>query len=227
MSELDKKKGNSFVNFIKRYFFTGLFISAPIGATIYITIFIVEFIAGLVPQRFNPNGLLPEIIGYEIPGLELIIAFLSFILIGLIFSTLFGKAILGYFDNLITRIPFAGHVYKAIKQITETFSNADAAYQKVVLIEYPRKDIYAIGFMTGETKGEIKDRKKIDMVNVFVPTTPNPTSGFLLFIPKEDAVELDMSVEDAIKLVVSAGMVVPTNKEPTRFKIINCDIVPK
>ena len=212
MSELDKKKGNSFVNFIKRYFFTGLLISAPIGATIYISIFIVEFIAGLVPQRFNPNGLLPEIIGYEIPGLELIIAFLSFILIGLIFSTLFGKAILGYFDNLITRIPFAGNVYKAIKQITETFSNADAAYQKVVLIEYPRKDIYAIGFMTGETKGEIKDRKKIDMVNVFVPTTPNPTSGFLLFIPKEDAVELDMSVEDAIKLVVSAGMVVPPTK---------------
>ena len=212
MSELDKKKGNSFVNFIKRYFFTGLLISAPIGATIYITIFIVEFIAGLVPQRFNPNGLLPEIIGYEIPGLELIIAFLSFILIGLIFSTLFGKAILGYFDNLITRIPFAGNVYKAIKQITETFSNADAAYQKVVLIEYPRKDIYAIGFMTGETKGEIKDRKKIDMVNVFVPTTPNPTSGFLLFIPKEDAVELDMSVEDAIKLVVSAGMVDPPTK---------------
>ena len=212
MSELDKKKGNSFVNFIKRYFFTGLLISAPIGATIYITIFIVEFIAGLVPQRFNPNGLLPEIIGYEIPGLELIIAFLSFILIGLIFSTLFGKAILGYFDNLITRIPFAGNVYKAIKQITETFSNADAAYQKVVLIEYPRKDIYAIGFMTGETKGEIKDRKKLDMVNVFVPTTPNPTSGFLLFIPKEDAVELDMSVEDAIKLVVSAGMVVPPTK---------------
>ena len=212
MSELDKKKGNSFVNFIKRYFFTGLLISAPIGATIYITIFIVEFIAGLVPQRFNPNGLLPEIIGYEIPGLELIIAFISFILIGLVFSTLFGKAILGYFDNLITRIPFAGNVYKAIKQITETFSNADAAYQKVVLIEYPRKDIYAIGFMTGETKGEIKDRKKIDMVNVFVPTTPNPTSGFLLFIPKEDAVELDMSVEDAIKLVVSAGMVVPPTK---------------
>jgi len=212
MSELDKKKGNSFVNFIKRYFFTGLLISAPIGATIYITIFIVEFIAGLVPQRFNPNGLLPEIIGYEIPGLELIIAFISFILIGLIFSTLFGKAILGYFDNLITRIPFAGNVYKAIKQITETFSNADAAYQKVVLIEYPRKDIYAIGFMTGETKGEIKDRKKIDMVNVFVPTTPNPTSGFLLFIPKEDAVELDMSVEDAIKLVVSAGMVIPPTK---------------
>jgi uncharacterized membrane protein len=212
MSELDKKKGNSFVNFIKRYFFTGLLISAPIGATIYITIFIVEFIAGLVPQRFNPNGLLPEIIGYEIPGLELIIAFISFILIGLIFSTLFGKAILGYFDNLITRIPFAGNVYKAIKQITETFSNADAAYQKVVLIEYPRKDIYAIGFMTGETKGEIKNRKKIDMVNVFVPTTPNPTSGFLLFIPKEDAVELNMSVEDAIKLVVSAGMVIPPTK---------------
>ena len=212
MADANKKKGNPVINFIKRYFFTGLLISAPIGATIYITIFIVEFIAGLVPDRFNPNGLLPEIIGYKIPGLELIIAFLSFILIGLIFSTLFGKAILGYFDNLITRIPLAGNVYKAIKQITETFSNTDSAYQKVVLIEYPRKDIYAIGFMTGETKGEIMERQKIEMVNVFVPTTPNPTSGFLLFIPKDDIVELDMSVEDAIKLVVSAGMVVPPRK---------------
>ena len=131
MADANKKKGNPIINFIKRYFFTGLLISAPIGATIYITIFIVEFIAGLVPDRFSPNGLLPEIIGYKIPGLELIIAFLSFILIGLIFSTLFGKAILGYFDNLITRIPLAGNVYKAIKQITETFSNTDSAYQKV------------------------------------------------------------------------------------------------
>ena len=206
-----EKKQNKFFGFIRRYFFTGLLISAPIGATIYITIFIVEFIAGLVPDRFNPNGLLPEIIGYRIPGLELIIAFLSFIIIGLIFSTLFGRSILGYFDNAISRIPFAGNVYKAIKQITETFSSADTAYQKVVLIEYPRKGIYAIGFMTGVTRGELKDRKG-EMVNVFVPTTPNPTSGFLLFFEKEDIIELDMSVEDAIKLVVSAGMVVPPKK---------------
>ena len=206
-----EKKRNRFFGFIRRYFLTGLLISAPIGATIYITIFIVEFIAGLVPDRFNPNGLLPEIIGYRIPGLELIIAFLSFIIIGLIFSTLFGRSILGYFDSAISRIPFAGNVYKAIKQITETFSSADSAYQKVVLIEYPRKGIYAIGFMTGETKGELKDRKG-EMVNVFVPTAPNPTSGFLLFFEKDDIIELDMSVEDAIKLVVSAGMVVPPKK---------------
>ena len=206
-----EKKRSKFTSFIRRYFFTGLLISAPIGATIYITKFIVEFIAGLVPDRFNPNGLLPEIIGYRIPGLELIISFLSFILIGLIFSTLFGRSILGYFDTVISRIPLAGSVYRAIKQITETFSSADAAYQKVVLIEYPRKGIYAIGFMTGETRGEIKE-KKDEMVNVFVPTTPNPTSGFLLFFRKDDIVELDMSVEDAIKLVVSAGMVVPPQK---------------
>ena len=206
-----EKKQNKFFGFIRRYFFTGLLISAPIGATIYITIFIVEFIAGLVPDRFNPNGLLPEIIGYRIPGLELIIAFLSFIIIGLIFSTLFGRSILGYFDTVISRIPLAGIVYRAIKQITETFSSADSAYQKVVLIEYPRKGIYAIGFMTGETRGEVKD-KNGEMVNVFVPTTPNPTSGFLLFFAKDDVVELDMSVEDAIKLVVSAGMVVPPKK---------------
>ena len=204
-----KKKSNSFLSYIRRSFITGLLISAPIGATIYLSIFIVKFIAGLVPDRFNPNGLLPEIIGYRIPGLELMIAFFAFIIIGAIFSTFFGKSILGYFDNAISRIPFAGNVYKAIKQITETFSNADAAYQKVVLIEYPRKDVHAIGFMTGETRGEIKGKKQIELVNVFVPTTPNPTSGFLLFFPKEDVIELDMSVEDAIKLVVTAGMVTP------------------
>tara|TARA_B110001454_G_scaffold213787_1_gene232540 strand:- start:113 stop:718 length:606 start_codon:yes stop_codon:yes gene_type:complete len=201
------------MSFIRRYFFTGLLVSAPIGATIYITIFIVNFISGLVPDRFNPNNLLPEVIGYKIPGLELIIAFLTFIFLGIIFSTLFGRSILSYFDSLISRIPFAGNVYKAIKQITETFSNADNAYQKVVLIQYPRKDVHAIGFMTGETKGEVKSKTGIEMVNVFVPTTPNPTSGFLLFFPKDDIVELDMSVEDAIKLVVSAGMVIPAEKK--------------
>jgi uncharacterized membrane protein len=195
--------------FIKRYFLTGLLVSAPIGATIYITIFIVEFISGLVPDRFNPNNLLAEFIGYKIPGLELLIAFLTFILLGITFSTLFGRSLLTYFDNLITRIPFAGNVYKAIKQITETFSNADGAYQKVVLIEYPRKGVHAIGFMTGSTKGEIKTKTEKEMVNVFVPTTPNPTSGFLLLFPVEDVIELDMSVEDAIKLVVSAGLVIP------------------
>ena len=119
MADANKKKGNSITHFIKRYFFTGLLISAPIGATIYITIFIVEFIAGLVPDRFNPNGLLPEIIGYRIPGLELIIAFLSFIIIGLIFSTLFGRSILGYFDSAISRIPFAGNVYNSSSIISE------------------------------------------------------------------------------------------------------------
>ena len=201
------------MSFIKRYFFTGLLVSAPIGATIYITIFIVNFISGLVPDRFNPNNLLPEVIGYKVPGLELIIAFLTFIFLGIIFSTIFGRSILSYFDTLISRIPFAGYVYKAIKQITETFSNSDNTYQKVVLIQYPRKDVHAIGFMTGATKGEIKTKTGIEMVNVFVPTTPNPTSGFLLFFPKDDIIELDMSVEDAIKLVVSAGMVVPLEKK--------------
>ena len=197
------------MSFIKRYFFSGLLVSAPIGATIYITIFIVEFISGLVPDQFNPNNLLLEFTGYRVPGLELLIAFITFILLGIIFSTLFGRSLLNYFDNLITRIPFAGNVYKAIKQITETFSNADGAYQKVVLIEYPRKGVHAIGFMTGSTKGEIKTKTQKEMVNVFVPTTPNPTSGFLLLFAIDDVIELDMSVEDAIKLVVSAGMVIP------------------
>jgi|TARA_B110000967_G_C18901155_1_gene575249 uncharacterized membrane protein len=205
MPEINKP---SFIKKIQRYFLTGALVAAPIGATIYLTIFIVEFIAGLLPTQFNPNQFLP----YQIPGLELVIAIIFFIILGSITSTIFGKTIFGYFDLLVKRIPLAGNIYTAIKQITETFSKTDTDSQKVVMFEYPRKGIKAIGFMTGTAKGEIKDKAGIEMVNVFVPTTPNPTSGFLLFVPVEDIVVLDMKYEDAIKLIVSAGMVIPEIK---------------
>ena len=205
MSNKDK---TSFLKKIQTYFLTGALVAAPIGATIYLTIFIVEFIAGLLPSQFNPNQFLP----YEIPGLELVIAIIFFIILGLVTSTLFGRTIVSYFDTLIKRVPLAGNIYTAIKQITETFSKTDSSSQKVVMFEYPRKGIQAIGFMTGHAKGEIRDKAGIEMVNVFVPTTPNPTSGFLLFVPKEDVVILDMKYEDAIKLIVSAGMVIPENQ---------------
>lgn len=205
MSNKDKP---SFLKKIQTYFLTGALVAAPIGATIYLTIFIVEFIAGLLPSQFNPNQFLP----YEIPGLELVIAIIFFIILGLVTSTLFGRTIVSYFDTLIKRVPLAGNIYTAIKQITETFSKTDSSSQKVVMFEYPRKGIQAIGFMTGNAKGEIRDKAGIEMVNVFVPTTPNPTSGFLLFVPKEDVVILDMKYEDAIKLIVSAGMVIPENQ---------------
>ena len=178
------KNKPGFLKNIQRNFFTGVLVAAPIGATIYLTIFIVDFIAGLVPAQFNPNQFLP----YEIPGLELVIALVFFIILGSITSTLFGRTIVSYFDTLIRRIPLAGNIYTAIKQITETFSKTDSASQKVVMFEYPRKGIQAIGFMTGSAKGEIRDKAGIEMVNVFVPTTPNPTSGFLLFIPKDDVI---------------------------------------
>ena len=205
MSNKDKP---SFLKKIQTYFLTGALVAAPIGATIYLTIFIVEFIAGLLPSQFNPNQFLP----YEIPGLELVIAIIFFIILGLVTSTLFGRTIVSYFDTLIKRVPLAGNIYTAIKQITETFSKTDSSSQKVVMFEYPRKGIQAIGFMTSHAKGEIRDKAGIEMVNVFVPTTPNPTSGFLLFVPKEDVVILDMKYEDAIKLIVSAGMVIPENQ---------------
>jgi len=201
----NKKNKPGILKNIQRNFFTGALVAAPIGATIYLTIFIVEFIAGLLPAQFNPNQFLP----YEIPGLELLIALVFFIILGSITSTLFGRTIVSYFDTLIRRIPLAGNIYTAIKQITETFSKTDSESQKVVMFEYPRKGINAIGFMTGTAKGEIRDKAGIEMVNVFVPTTPNPTSGFLLFIPKDDVIILDMKYEDAIKLIVSAGMVFP------------------
>ena len=205
MSNKDKP---SFLKKIQRYFLTGALVAAPIGATIYLTIFIVEFISGLLPSQFNPNQFLP----YEIPGLELVIAIIFFIILGLVTSTLFGRTIVSYFDTLIKRVPLAGNIYATIKQITETFSKTDSSSQKVVMFEYPRKGIQAIGFMTGDCKGEIRDKAGFEMVNVFVPTTPNPTSGFLLFIPKEDIIILDMKYEDAIKLIVSAGMVIPENQ---------------
>jgi uncharacterized membrane protein len=202
---MSNKNKTGFLKNIQRNFFTGALVAAPIGATIYLTIFIVEFIAGLLPSQFNPNQFLP----YQIPGLELVIAVVFFIILGFITSTLFGRTIVSYFDTLIKRVPLAGNIYTAIKQITETFSKTDTDSQKVVMFEYPRKGIQAIGFMTGSAKGEIRDKAGIEMVNVFVPTTPNPTSGFLLFIPKEDVIILDMKYEDAIKLIVSAGMVIP------------------
>jgi|TARA_B110000114_G_C15059109_1_gene384582 uncharacterized membrane protein len=202
---MSNKNKTGLLKNIQRNFFTGALVAAPIGATIYLTIFIVEFIAGLLPSQFNPNQFLP----YQIPGLELVIAVVFFIILGFITSTLFGRTIVSYFDTLIKRVPLAGNIYTAIKQITETFSKTDTDSQKVVMFEYPRKGIQAIGFMTGSAKGEIRDKAGIEMVNVFVPTTPNPTSGFLLFIPKEDVIILDMKYEDAIKLIVSAGMVIP------------------
>ena len=205
MSNKDKP---SFLKKIQTYFLTGALVAAPIGATIYLTIFIVEFIAGLLPSQFNPNQFLP----YEIPGLELVIAIIFFIILGLVTSTLFGRTIVSYFDTLIKRVPLAGNIYTPIKQITETFSKTDSSSQKVVMFEYPRKGIQAIGFMTGHAKVEIRDKAVIEMVNVFLPTTPNPTSGFLLYIPKEDVIILDMKYEDAIKLIVSAGMVIPENQ---------------
>ena len=195
------KNKPGFLKNIQRNFFTGVLVAAPIGATIYLTIFIVDFIAGLVPAQFNPNQFLP----YEIPGLELVIALVFFIILGSITSTLFGRTIVSYFDTLIRRIPLAGNIYTAIKQITETFSKTDSASKKVVMFEYPRKGIQAIGFMTGNAKGEIRDKAGIEMVNVFVPTTPNPTSGFLLMFQIEDVIYLNMSFEEASKFIVSAG----------------------
>jgi len=196
---------------LRNYFITGVLVAAPIGVTIALSIIILNFIADLVPGTFNLNKYLP--VGYTIPGLEIIsqaalaIIFLTFL--GMLTVTFFGRAILVFGEKVLDHVPFIRNVYRAVKQLTEIFSTGDKNFQNVVLIEYPRKGIWAIGFMTGDTKGEIGKKKDSNLVNVFVPTTPNPTSGFLLFFPKEDVLTLDMSVEDALKLVVSAGMVVP------------------
>ena len=199
---------------LRNYFIAGVLVAAPIGVTIALSIIILNFIADLVPGTFNLNTYLP--VGYTIPGLEifsqaaLAIIFLTFL--GMLTVTFFGRAILVFGEKVLDHVPVIRNVYRAVKQLIEVFSTSDKNFQYVVLIEYPRKGIWAIGFMTGDTKGEIGKKKDSKLVNVFVPTTPNPTSGFLLFFPKGDVLKLDMSVEDALKLVVSAGMVVPRHR---------------
>ena len=196
------------MNSITQTFRSKLFAGIATLLPLYLTFIVIKFLFVTLEEISDP---LLKRFDIDIPGLGIILTVSLIYLLGLVVTNFLGRKIFNIGENFVKRVPIVNMIYTTLKQITETFSSADTAYQKVVLIEYPRKGIYAIGFMTGETKGELKDRKG-EMVNVFVPTTPNPTSGFLLFFEKEDIIELDMSVEDAIKLVVSAGMVVPPKK---------------
>jgi len=199
---MDKKsKRKSLSLTIRNYFITGVVVLIPIGFTLYLTKILIGISSNLIPKNLNPNHYLP----FDIPGVEILISILLITLVGGLSLSFFGKRILKLIDDLFQRIPFLRTVYSAIVQMTETFSKKNDDTKSVVLVEYPRKGVWAVGFATKENTGEMADKTNKKLINVFVPTTPNPTSGFLLMFPIEDVIYLNISFEEASKFIVSAG----------------------
>tara|TARA_B110000259_G_C13851011_1_gene336810 strand:- start:48 stop:662 length:615 start_codon:yes stop_codon:yes gene_type:complete len=201
------KKKKSLALKLRNYFFTGVIVLIPIGFTLYLSKFLINFSTRLVPSGLNPNTYLP----YSIPGIEIILTLIFITIVGGLSLSFLGKKFLQLIDDLFKRIPILRTIYSAIGQMMDSFRNQEDSKKSVVLVEYPRKGSWAVGFATKENTGEIKTKTNINLVNVFVPTTPNPTSGFLLMIPKEDLIYLDMSFEEASKFIVSAGTSIPKN----------------
>ena len=196
------RKKKSFTLILRNYFITGVVVLIPIGFTLYLTKFIIGISSNIIPQNINPNNYLP----YAIPGIEILISVLFITIVGGLSLSFLGKRILKLIDDLFKRIPVLRTIYSAIVQMTETFSNKDENDKKsVVLVEYPRKGVWAVGFATKENKGVMAEKTNKKLINVFVPTTPNPTSGFLLMFPLDEVIHLNMTFEEASKFIVSAG----------------------
>lgn len=198
---------------LRAYFLAGILITAPLGITIYIAWAFIAWVdrqvIPLLPAHYNPENYLP----FGVPGLGLVIVLVGLTAIGAITAGVLGRLFLSVSERLLNRMPVIRGVYSATKQILETvLANKATAFREVVLVEYPRRDAWVIGFITGTTEGEVQELTREEMVNIFVPTTPNPTSGFLLFVPRSDIVPLHMSVEEGIKMVVSGGIVTPPDR---------------
>ncbi|MDC1210256.1 DUF502 domain-containing protein, partial [Pseudomonadota bacterium] len=198
----------------RRYFLAGILVTSPILITAYVTWLIVTFVdtqvAGMLPESLDFTTKLP----HQIPGIGLIISIITITFIGAITPGFIGRTLLKAGERILNKMPVVRSIYGAIKQIMETVMSTNSdSFREVVLVEYPRKGIWVIGFVTGETKGEVQSLTKDKVINIFVPTTPNPTSGFLLFIPQKDLVYMDMKVEDAVKMVISGGIVTPIIKK--------------
>ena len=198
---MTKKKKKSITLILRNYFITGVVVLIPIGFTLYLSKLLIGVSSKIIPENINPNNYLP----YAIPGIEILISIVLITIVGGLSLSFFGKRILKLIDDLFKRIPFLRTIYSAILQMTETFTNKDNDKKSVVLIEYPRKGVWAVGFATKENKGEMSQKTNQRLINIFVPTTPNPTSGFLLMFPVEDVIYLDMTFEEASRFIVSAG----------------------
>ena len=195
-----KVKKSLFIR-LRNYFITGAIVLIPIGITIYLSLFIIKISSSILPKKINPNYYLP----FDIPGIEILITIILITFIGGLSLSFLGKKFLEFFENILKRIPILRTIYSAVGQLTESFTQSEGSKKSVVILEYPRKGIWVVGFATKENKGEISKKTNEDLVNIFVPTTPNPTSGFLLMLPKKDIIYLDMSFEDASRFIVSAG----------------------
>ena len=186
---------------IRNNFIAGIVVLIPIGITLYLTLFIIKISERLIPKGINPNSYLP----FDIPGLEILIAVIVITFFGWLSLSFLGKKFFEILNNILKKIPILRTIYSAIGQMTESFTKTDNNKKSVVLLEYPRKGIWVVGFATKENKGVIENEVKEELINIFVPTTPNPTSGFLLMVPKKDLIYLDVSFEQASKFIVSAG----------------------
>ena len=199
MTKNNTKK--SFFSRIRNYFIAGIVVLVPIGITLYLTRFFISISSKLIPNELNPNSYLP----FAIPGLEILLAIIFITIIGSLSLSFIGKKILKIFNDILKRIPILRTIYSAIGQMTEPLAPKKGSKKSVVLVEYPRKGSWAVGFATRENDGEISKKTNTNLINVFVPTTPNPTSGFLLMFPKDEVIYLDMTFEEASKFIVSAG----------------------
>tara|TARA_B100000161_G_scaffold222481_1_gene167940 strand:+ start:247 stop:861 length:615 start_codon:yes stop_codon:yes gene_type:complete len=199
MSQEQKKK--SILVKIRNYFFAGAVVLIPIGITLYLTIFIIKISSKIIPKELNPNYYLP----IDIPGIEIIIALIIITFIGWLSLSFLGKKIIEIINLILKKIPILRTIYSAIGQMTESFTKTDNKQKSVVLLEYPKEKVWAIGFATKKNKTIMSEKVNEELVNVFVPTTPNPTSGFLLMVPKNKLIYLDISFEQASKFIVSAG----------------------
>ena len=196
-----KKRRKSIILSLRNYFITGIVVLVPIGITLYLTKFFIQISSKIIPNEINPNSYLP----FAIPGIEILLSIILITIIGGFSLSFIGKKVLQIFNDILKRIPILRTIYSAIGQMAETLAPNKTSRKSVVLIEYPRKGSWAVGFATKENKGEISKKTNKELINVFVPTTPNPTSGFLLMFPKDEVVYLDMTFEEASKFIVSAG----------------------
>ena len=215
-----KKRG--VMSRLRAYFLAGVLVTAPLGLTGLLSWWFIDFvdekITPLIPDRYNPETYLP----FGIPGLGLLVLLIAVTLIGALTAGLIGRWLLQTGERVLNRMPVVRSIYSAIKQIFETvLAQQSNAFREAVLVEYPRRGIWAVGFITGTTKGEVQNLTEEETVNIFLPTTPNPTSGFLLFVPKSDVVPLGMSVEEAVKMVISGGIVTPPDRRPKREQNIS------
>tara|TARA_X000000368_G_C22985556_1_gene691965 strand:+ start:393 stop:1013 length:621 start_codon:yes stop_codon:yes gene_type:complete len=202
-----KRKRISILARLRNYFITGVVVLVPIGITLYLVKFFISISSKIIPSEINPNSYLP----FSIPGLEILLAVILITFIGSLSLSFLGKKFLQFFNDLLKKIPILRTIYSAIGQMAETLAPNRKSKKSVVLIEYPRKGSWAVGFATKDNKGEISKKTNKNLVNVFVPTTPNPTSGFLLMFPKDEIIYLDMTFEEASKFIVSAGTSNPKN----------------